>query len=77
MSAFYEMSEMTSPEFGDAARTIEIALVPVGATEQHGPTPCGLPRTSEHPAHRLRPRGTARTCSQRNCRSRSQLFRGC
>jgi hypothetical protein len=38
MSAFYEMSEMTSPEFCDAARTIEIALVPVGATEQHGPT---------------------------------------
>jgi hypothetical protein len=32
------MSEMTSPEFCDAARTIEIALVPVGATEQHGPT---------------------------------------
>jgi hypothetical protein len=28
MSAFYEMSEMTSSEFRDAARTIEIALVP-------------------------------------------------
>jgi creatinine amidohydrolase len=37
MSAFYELSEMTSSEFRDAARTIEIALVPVGATEQHGP----------------------------------------
>jgi creatinine amidohydrolase/Fe(II)-dependent formamide hydrolase-like protein len=37
MSAFYEMSEMTSSEFRDAASTIEIALVPVGATEQHGP----------------------------------------
>ena len=32
MSAFYEMSEMTSSEFRAAARTIEIALVPVGAT---------------------------------------------
>jgi hypothetical protein len=30
MSAFYEMSEMTSSEFRDAARTIEIALVLVG-----------------------------------------------
>ena len=37
MSAFYEMSEMTSSEFRDVAKTIEIALVPVGATEQHGP----------------------------------------
>jgi creatinine amidohydrolase len=37
MSAFYEMSEMTSSEFRDIAKTIEIALVPVGATEQHGP----------------------------------------
>ena len=37
MSAFYEMSEMTSPEFREAAKTIQIALVPVGATEQHGP----------------------------------------
>jgi creatinine amidohydrolase len=37
MSAFYEMSEMTSSEFRDVAKTVEIALVPVGATEQHGP----------------------------------------
>lgn len=36
MSAFYEMSEMTSSEFRDAARTIEIALVPVGATATRG-----------------------------------------
>jgi len=37
MSAFYELSKMTSSEFRDVAKTIEIALVPVGATEQHGP----------------------------------------
>lgn len=33
---WYEMSEMTSPEFAVAAKEIEIGLIPVGATEQHG-----------------------------------------
>ncbi len=37
MSAFYEMSRMTSTEFARAAATIRLALLPVGATEQHGP----------------------------------------
>lgn len=37
MSAFYEMSAMTSTEFARAAATIRLALLPVGATEQHGP----------------------------------------
>jgi len=35
------MSEMTSREFGAAKGEIRLALVPVGATEQHGPN-CGL-----------------------------------
>jgi creatinine amidohydrolase len=37
MSQWYEMSEMTSVEFKDALPTIRIALIPTGATEQHGP----------------------------------------
>lgn len=37
MSDWYELSEMTSVEFAEASNTIRLALVPVGATEQHGP----------------------------------------
>lgn len=37
MSDWYELSEMTSVEFAEASKTIKIALIPVGATEQHGP----------------------------------------
>lgn len=37
MSDWYELSRMTSVEFAEASKTIRIALVPVGATEQHGP----------------------------------------
>jgi creatinine amidohydrolase len=47
----YEMSEMTSTEFATAAETIRIALLPVGATEQHGPN---LALGTDHViAHRL------------------------
>jgi creatinine amidohydrolase len=37
MTEYFELASMTSPEFKRAAETIEIALIPVGATEQHGP----------------------------------------
>ena len=37
MADWYEMAEMTSPEFEEAMKTVRIGLVPVGATEQHGP----------------------------------------
>ena len=37
MASWHEMAEMTSPEFGEAKPEIRIALIPVGATEQHGP----------------------------------------
>lgn len=37
MSDWYELSDMTSVEFAEARKTIRLALVPVGATEQHGP----------------------------------------
>jgi creatinine amidohydrolase len=41
VATWHEMSEMTSHEFGAAKGEIRLALVPVGATEQHGPN-CGL-----------------------------------
>ncbi len=34
---WYEMSEMTSVEFREAMKTVKLALIPTGATEQHGP----------------------------------------
>lgn len=37
MSDWYELSRMTSVEFARARDDIRVALVPVGATEQHGP----------------------------------------
>jgi creatinine amidohydrolase len=37
MASWHEMAEMTSREFGEAKPEIRIALIPVGATEQHGP----------------------------------------
>jgi len=37
MTDWYELSEMTSVEFAAAREKIRVALVPVGATEQHGP----------------------------------------
>jgi creatinine amidohydrolase len=37
MAEWYELAEMTSTEFAEARATIRLALVPVGATEQHGP----------------------------------------
>jgi creatinine amidohydrolase len=37
MTRWYEMAEMTSREFATAQADVKIALVPVGATEQHGP----------------------------------------
>ncbi len=33
----YVLAEMTWPEFRDALSAIEVALIPVGSTEQHGP----------------------------------------
>jgi creatinine amidohydrolase len=58
----YEMSEMTSPEFCEAAKTVKLALIPVGATEQHGPnlalaTDYAVAhRLSQRLAERLHPR---------------------
>lgn len=37
MSELYALAEMTWPEFQAARAHLEIALVPLGATEQHGP----------------------------------------
>ena len=37
MADWYELYEMTSHEFAQASSKIRLALVPVGATEQHGP----------------------------------------
>lgn len=37
MTTWYELSEMTSPEVDRALETVSLALLPVGATEQHGP----------------------------------------
>lgn len=37
MSDILEMARMTSPEMADAVSRIEVALQPIGATEQHGP----------------------------------------
>lgn len=37
MSHWYELADMTSPEFGEALSQIRLALQPIGATEQHGP----------------------------------------
>lgn len=37
MTTWYELSEMTTPEVDRALENISLALVPVGATEQHGP----------------------------------------
>lgn len=34
---WFEMNAMTSPEVEAALRTVRVALLPVGATEQHGP----------------------------------------
>ena len=51
MADWYELSEMTSHEFAQASPKIRLALVPVGATEQHGPN-LGL-GTDYVIAHRL------------------------
>src|SRR6516162_6363485 len=62
MPEYYELSEMTSPEFREAAKTIKVALIPVGATEQHGPnlalaTDYAVAhRLSQRLAQRLHPR---------------------
>lgn len=37
MTKHYEWGEMTSPEIAEALKTARLALIPVGATEQHGP----------------------------------------
>lgn len=37
MTTWYELSRMTSPEVDRALETVSLALIPVGATEQHGP----------------------------------------
>ncbi len=37
MTDVLEMARMTSPELAAAAKDIEVALQPIGATEQHGP----------------------------------------
>lgn len=51
MAEFFEMSHMTSTEFARAAKTLRLALLPVGATEQHGPN---LTLATDHViAHRL------------------------
>jgi creatinine amidohydrolase len=58
MSDWYELSEMTSPEFKAALEHINLALVPVGATEQHGPN---LALATDYiAAHRLAQRLAAR-----------------
>ena len=36
------LAKMTSPEAAEALAGAEVALIPVGATEQHGPTSMGL-----------------------------------
>jgi len=62
MPEHYEMSEMTSPEFREVAKTIKLALIPVGATEQHGPNLALATdyvvahRLSQRLAERLHPR---------------------
>jgi creatinine amidohydrolase len=62
MPEHYELSEMTSPEFLDVVKTIKVALIPVGATEQHGPnlalaTDYAVAhRLSQRLAERLHPR---------------------
>lgn len=33
----YVLADMTSPEFKEALRTVEAAIIPTGANEQHGP----------------------------------------
>lgn len=37
MGKHFELSQMTTVEFAEAMKTVKVALVPVGATEQHGP----------------------------------------
>jgi creatinine amidohydrolase len=37
MMRWFELAEMTSPEFAAVKSSIRVALIPVGATEQHGP----------------------------------------
>ena len=37
MKDWYEWGEMTSVELAEACKTVRLALLPVGATEQHGP----------------------------------------
>jgi len=53
MADWYEMSDMTSREFAQAKPELRLALVPVGATEQHGPN-LGLGTAS----------GSRRPCTQ-------------
>ena len=49
------LARMTSPEAAEALASAEVALIPVGATEQHGPnmtletdTGGGLPTRAAH-----------------------------
>lgn len=37
MADWFELSDMTSPEVAKALEDVAVALIPVGATEQHGP----------------------------------------
>ncbi len=37
MADWYEMAAMTTVEFAAALKTVKLGLIPVGATEQHGP----------------------------------------
>jgi creatinine amidohydrolase len=55
---WYEMSHMTSVEFREAMATVKLALIPVGATEQHGPN-LGV-ATDYMVGHRLAQRIAAR-----------------
>jgi creatinine amidohydrolase len=57
MRDWYELSTMTSPEVGRALDEVMVALLPVGATEQHGPN-LGL-GTDYQIAHRLAQRVAA------------------
>ncbi|MBM3393637.1 MAG: creatininase family protein [Betaproteobacteria bacterium] len=60
---WYEWSEMTSLEIREALRAVKLALIPVGATEQHGPNlGTGTDyvvahRIAQRIAQRMHPRG--------------------
>jgi creatinine amidohydrolase len=63
-----ELAKMTSPETAEALANAEVALIPVGATEQHGPNM--TLETDTAVAYRL-----ALRMARRYIRGRSSLHR--